>query len=443
MYLNGRRSHFVPAPYCLEWRKRDILSNETILFAERMCVTVYQIKEETEGEKYTLLIPALLDAHFPLLKYAFYSEEYRPIILEETEGITQIAYTYTQNALCYPVILMIGQILKALQSGVYDQNRTVVLEPQLREICPGVNYAPMIRKALDQAGFSMVPVVSLNAAGIGDVQRLPVTTDLLLRGAAAVYYGDLLMILSNQTKPYETYTGDSERICGKWKAILAEDLKCGKRLSVSGIGERFSEMIQDFREISREDRPVSKIGVVGELYIKYCHLGNRDLEAFLGKQDCEYYINGITWYVLYYMDAHMLSEENVRKKGAVTENYRQIFQSFLGLQKQMVKLLKESGFYCMDSYDLFKKRAEGYVSGQCTAGDGWLIGAEFANHALNGYNRIICGQPFGCLSSHVCGRGLYPGLRRKLPDTQYVSVDYDADGTDAQAMGRIQMLLSI
>lgn len=403
---------------------------------------MYQIKEKSEDEIYTMLIPALFDAHFPLLKYAFYSGEYRPVIMEEAEGLTEQAFPYTKNELCYPVTLMIGQILKTLQGGAYDLNRTVVLQPQLREICPGAGYVSMIRKALDLAGFSMVPVVSLNHTGLKNTKKLPVNADLLLRGVAAVYYGDLLMILSNQTKPYENQTGDTERISRKWMDILSEDIKNGKRLSVSGIRERFSEIIQDFRDIVRTKRPVSKIGVVGELYVKYCHLGNRDLEAFLRKQDCEYYINGITWYALYYMDAHMLSEENVKKKGAVSKSYGRIFQSFLELQRQMVMLLKKNGFYCMDAYDVFKKKAEEFVSGHCTAGDGWLIGAEFANHALNGYNRIICGQPFGCLAGHVCGNGLYPGLRRKLPDTQYVSVDYDADGTDLQAESRIQLLLS-
>ncbi|MBR1866686.1 MAG: 2-hydroxyacyl-CoA dehydratase, partial [Lachnospiraceae bacterium] len=204
---------------------------------------MYQIDEEAAGETYTLLIPAMLDAHFPLLKYAFYSEEYRPVIMEEAEGLTQTAFTYVQNELCYPVILMIGQTLKALQSGEYDLNRTVVLEPQIRDVCRGVNYIPMLRDALDNAGFSMVPVLSLNVTKLENIRNLPVTTDLLLRAVAAAYYGDLLMILSNQTKPYENHIGDTERISEKWKKTLAEDLKHGNRLSLSGIRERFSEII--------------------------------------------------------------------------------------------------------------------------------------------------------------------------------------------------------
>lgn len=127
---------------------------------------MYRIDEEKQNEKYTLLIPGMLDAHFPLLKYAFYSRKYRPVVLEESDGIINLGLKYTHNDLCYPVILMIGQMLKALQSGRYDVNQTVILEPQTGDACKRSNYIPMIRKALDNAGFSMVPVISLNVTGL-------------------------------------------------------------------------------------------------------------------------------------------------------------------------------------------------------------------------------------------------------------------------------------
>lgn len=403
---------------------------------------MYRIKEEEHNEKYTLLIPAMLDAHFPLLKYAFYSRKYRPVIMEETEGITGLGLKYAHNDLCYPGILIVGQILKTLQSGKYDVNRTVVLEPQAGDACRGSNYIPMIRKALDDAGFSMVPVISLNVTGLEKKHSLPITPDMLIRAVAAAYYGDLLMILSNQTEPYEANAGETRQRYDKWLTILAEDLRQGKRLSGNELRKRFSEIIMDFKRISRTEKKVLKIGVVGELYIKYCHLGNWNLEEYLKGQSCEYYINGITWYALYYMDTHLLSEGGISKNGIAVEAERRVFGYFLKLQRDMVNALKEQGFYCMDAYDVFKEKAAGYVTYQCSIGDGWLIGAEFANHALNGYNRIICGQPFGCLPSHVCGRGLYPAIRRKLPDTQYISVDYDASGTDTLVKSRIRMLLS-
>lgn len=403
---------------------------------------MHPIREEKQNKKYTLLIPAMLDAHFPLLQYAFYSRKYHPVIMDETEGITNLGLKYTHNDLCYPAILIVGQIIKTLQSGKYDVNRTVVLEPQAGDACRGSNYIPVIRKALDNAGFSMVPVISLNVTGLERKHSLPITKALLVRAVAAAYYGDMLMILTNQTMPYERNAGDTRKVHDKWISILKEDIRQGKRLSFRDIRQRFDEIAKDYRTVLRVDKKLLKVGVVGELYIKYCHLGNWNLECFLRQQDCEYYINGLTWYALYYMDTHLLSEGGVRKEGAATKGVSLIFEQFLDLQKSMVNAMRKQGFYSMDAYDVFKEKAEGYVTYQCSIGDGWLLGAEFANHALNGYNRIICGQPFGCLPSHVCGRGLYPAIRRKLPDTQYISVDYDASGTDTLVKSRIRMLLS-
>ena len=148
-------------------------------------VVMYQIQEEKQNEKYTLLIPAMLDAHFPLLKYAFYSKKYRPVIMEETEGITNLGLKYVHNDLCYPAILITGQILKTLQSGKYDLKKTVVLEPQAGDACRGSNYIPVIRKALDEAGYSMIPVISLNVTGLEKKHSLPITRDLLIRAVSA------------------------------------------------------------------------------------------------------------------------------------------------------------------------------------------------------------------------------------------------------------------
>jgi len=406
---------------------------------------MYQIKEEQVDKKskaYTLLIPAMLDAHFPLLKYAFYSKKYHPVVLEAEEGITNLGLKYVHNDLCYPGILIVGQILKTLLSGKYDVNRTVVLEPQAGDACRGSNYIPMIRKALDDAGFSMVPVLSLNVAGLEKKNHLPITTDMLFRAVAAAYYGDLLMILKNQVFPYECNMGQTQMLYQKWLHILSKDMCTGNGLNARRMRENFKQIVEDFSKIPKKQITRKKIGIVGELYIKYCHIGNWNLEAYLRQQECEYYINGITWYALYYMDTHLLTEGGMKKTGAVIKGYQLVFDYFLKLQRSMVEEIQNAGFYVMDAYDTFKKKAEGYVTYQCAIGDGWLIGAEFANHALNGYNRIICGQPFGCLPSHVCGRGLYPAIRRKLPDTQYISVDYDSSGTDTLVKSRIQMLLS-
>ncbi len=402
---------------------------------------MYKIIETQQPKQYTLLIPAMLDAHFPLLKYMFYSKKYYPVVMDATEDITAYGLKYVHNDICYPCIMIVGQILSTLQSGKYDVNKTVILEPQAGDACRGSNYIPMIRKALDNAGYTQVPVISLNVTGLARDYRLPVSKAMLYRAVAGAFYGDILMILKNQIKPYEENAGDTQAMWKKWVRILSKNLCDGKHLSHRELKKNFEKIVEDFATIPIVKKVIPKVGIIGELYIKYCHLGNWDMEAYLFSQNCEYYINGLTWYALYYVDTHMLSEGGRRQTGIAASGCNVLFRYFLKLQKEMVDTIRRHGFYVMDAYDVFKEKAEGFVTYQCSIGDGWLLGAEFVNHAKNGYNRIICGQPFGCLPSHVCGRGLYPALCRKLPGTQYISVDYDASGTDTLVKSRIRMLL--
>lgn len=400
-----------------------------------------RIEEKKKKSQYTLLIPAMLDAHFPLLKYMFYSEKYYPVVMDAKDNLTNYGLKYVHNDLCYPGIMIVGQILATLESGKYDVNRTVILEPQAGDACRGSNYIPMIRKALDAAGYTQVPVMSLNVTGLEKDLRLPISISMMKLAVAGAYYGDLLMILRNQVRPYEKKKGVTDRLWQAWMDKLAKSIRLGHQLSHKELVANFKRISRDFARIKRVDKKIPKVGVIGELYIKYCSLGNWNLEEYLASQNCEYYINGMTWYALYYVDTHLLSEGGVRKTDLVSRGSELLYRYFLKLQREMVQAIRQEGFYVMDPYDVFHKKAQGYVTFQCSIGDGWLLGAEFANHALNGYGRIICGQPFGCLPSHVCGRGLYPAISRKLPGTQYISVDYDSSGTDALVKSRIRMLL--
>lgn len=397
---------------------------------------MYKIIEEKQNNKYTILIPAIFDAHFPLLRYAFYSPKYNPVILEEEENITNIGLRYTHNDLCYPAILIIGQMISALQSGKYDLKKTVMLIGQAGDACRGSNYSCMIRKALDRAGFSMVNVLSLNVKGLQKGQQVHVSAGMVRRALTAMMYGDLLMILSNQIKPYEVNQGETDQYVQKWTKMLAEDLKQGRNLSRSAMKKNFPVIAEDFKKILTETKNLKKVGIVGEIYIKYCHLGNWNMEQFLRKQNCEYYVNGLSWYVLYYIHTHLTKEAFIMGKA-----YQFALKYIGNIQKNMVNTIREYGFYSMDEFDEFRKKAEGIVSSHCSIGDGWLIGAEISNHVKNGYQKVICVQPFGCLPNQVCGKGLYPSIQRKLKNAQLVSVDFDSSGTDVNVKNRIKLLL--
>lgn len=396
---------------------------------------MYRIEEEKDKEKYIMLIPAMLDAHFPLLQYAFYSKNYHPIVLENEENITDIGLKYVNNDMCYPAILNIGQMVGALQSGAYDLNRTVLLMPQAGDACRGSNYTSILRRAVADAGCK-VPVLSLNAKGLEKDQQVQLTIGMVWRALFGLFYGDILMILKNQVKPYEIENRATDDCAKRWHGILSEELKTGKHLTLGWMERNFYRMAEDFAQIKRTTEQKQKIGVVGELYTKYCHIGNWNLEQYLLEEGCEYYINGLSWYVLYYIDTHLTTE------GALMGKCYEIGLKFIGgLQKKMIAALRSNGFYCVDEFLTVKKQAEGYVSFNCTVGDGWLIGAEAVAHIKGGYRKVIAVQPFDCMPNHVCGRGLYPSLARKLPEGHIVSVDLDSSGSSLNVRNRIKMVI--
>lgn len=396
---------------------------------------MYRIEEEKDKEKYIMLIPAMLDAHFPLLQYAFYSKNYHPVVLENEENITDIGLKYVNNDMCYPAILNIGQMVGALQSGVYDLKRTVLLMPQAGDACRGSNYTSILRRSVAAAGCE-VPVLSLNAKGLEKDQQVQLTLGMVWRALFGLFYGDILMILKNQVKPYEVECGATDACLDKWQGILSDELKKGKHLTLGWMERNFYRIAEDFAKIKRTTEEKQKIGIVGELYTKYCHIGNWNLEQFLLEEGCEYYINGLSWYVLYYIDTHLTTE------GALMGKCYEIGLKFIGgLQKKMIAALRSNGFYCVDEFATVKKQAEGYVCFNCTVGDGWLIGAEAVAHIKGGYRKVIAVQPFDCMPNHVCGRGLYPSLARKLPEGHIVSVDLDSSGSSLNVRNRIKMVI--
>ena len=397
---------------------------------------MYKIREEQDREKYTMLIPAMLDAHFPLLKYAFYSKNYHPIILENEENITDIGLKYVNNDMCYPAILNIGQMVGALQSGKYDTKRTVLLMPQAGDACRGSNYTSILRRAVAAAGFQEVRVLSLNAKGLEKEQQVELTLGMVWRALFGLFYGDILMLLKNQVKPYEVEKGAADACLKKWRGILAEELKRGKHLTLGWMERNFHSIAEDFAQIKRTEEKKQKIGLVGELYTKYCHIGNWNVEQFLAEEGCECYVNGLSWYVLYYIDTHLTTE------GAFMGKCYEIGLKFIGnLQKKMIAAMRKNGFYSVDEFAVVKKQAEEYVCYHCTTGDGWLIGAEAVAHIKGGYRKVIAVQPFDCMPNHVCGRGLYPSLARKLPEGHIVSVDVDSSGSSLNVRNRIKMLI--
>lgn len=397
---------------------------------------MYKIDESQDKEKYILLIPSMLDAHFPLIKYAFYSKNYHPIILENEDGITDAGLKYLNNDMCYPCILNAGQMLKALESGQYDLKRTKLLMPTAGDACRGSNYLHVIQKAIHTAGFKDSPVISINLMGLEKGNQLILEPFMVWRALFGLFYGDILMILLNQTRPYELEKGSANRLWQKWIDILSEDLKKGKNLSIRHLKSTFHAIAKDFRSLPKTSETKPRVGIVGELYIKYCHLGNWNMIKFLEESGCESYTNGLSWYAMYYMDSHAQEAGNAEAIG-----YGLGIKFFASIQNEMIKAIREQGFFCLEPFETVKNEAKELVSNNLKIGDGWLIGSEAVGFILHGCPKVLAMQPFGCMPNHCCGRGLYPSLNRRLKNGHIVSIDVDSSGSPSNVYNRVRMLV--
>lgn len=384
-------------------------------------------------QKQFLLIPALLDAHFPLMKYAFYTQGFQPVMLNNRRGVTQAGLRYVHNDMCYPCILNTGQFIRALQSGRYDPKRTKLLMPSVGDACRGSNYAEMVRKAVRKAGFPEVRVLTMNLVHIDEKNQLGITPAMVWRALFSLYYGDLLLLLVQQVRPYEHEKGAAERCRDKWFDILGKELREFRNLRISVLLRRFHEIAADFAAIPRTGEKKQRIAIVGELYTKYCALGNWDMVPFLEKSGCETFTNGLSWYVLYYIDSHLSKAPAVEAAG-----YRIAGELLELLQKRMVAAICEAGFDSLPPLHQLKAEAKGIVGFEAAIGDGWLIGTEAAGYLHHSCKSVIAIQPFGCMPNHVSGRGQYAAIQRKCGG-KIVSIDVDASGSLVNAYNRAMM----
>ena len=383
-----------------------------------------------------LLIPSLFDDHFPLLQYVFASERWSPVLLTEDTGLADLGLRYIHSDLCYPAHLVTGQVLAALRSGKYDTERCGVLIGQAGDECRGSCLLRLMRGALDKAGFPHVALLSLNVRQIEPENALPVRPAMVLQALAAAVWGDTLAILRDQTRPYEAVPGAAVRLWRQWMDTLASEMT--RPLSRRAILARCRDMAKSFLSLERVERDAQTVAVVGEIYTKYCRLGNWDLREYLAAEPCRVLSGGLTWYALYYLDSHSV------KGSAAEKGFYRIAQKYLAaVQRDMIAILREAGFVTLPPLAELKRQAEGYAPLRVTLADGWLITAEAAGWARLGCKKILCIQPFACLPGHIFGKGQYAALQRKLPGTQLVSVDYDAGTGEGTVQTRIRLLLDM
>ncbi len=391
-----------------------------------------------------ILIPNMAPVQFRILAAVMEQAGYTCELLENCGSqVSELGLKYVHNDTCYPALLVIGQFLDALGSGKYDLDRTALIITQTGGGCRASNYIHLLRKALVKAGYPQVPVVSLNFSGLEKDSGLPMTLPFLRRLLAVVCYGDLLAALKAQTEPYETEKGAARAMQDKWLDTVCGWVREDRGYSQREMKAAMPEIAADFAAIPVRQVPKVKVGVVGEIYVKYSPLGNNGLEDFLRSQDCEVNLPGLMGFVQYC--AYNPSETARLYGGSFLEKHISdlVLGYIEGMESVLIKALKDHGYHAPLPFRELIRLTDGIISTGDKMGEGWLLTAEMIELVRAGYENIVCAQPFGCLPNHICGKGMINKIRELYPQANITPIDYDPSATRVNQENRIKLMLAV
>ena len=390
---------------------------------------------------YTILVPTMLPMHFEMLIAVLREYGYNAELLKnEGDVLKNYGLKYVHNDTCYPAQVVIGQLIDAIENGHYDKNKIALLITQTGGGCRASNYISLLRKALDKAGYSYIPVLSLNFNGLDD-SSIKLTIPMVIRFFYAIMLGDLLMTLKNQTMPYETEPR-AEKLCdiylGKISKLLVE-----KRLKTRTLKAMYLKIIKDFSKIPLSGETKTRVGIVGEIFVKFSPLGNNDLEKLLYEHNGEVVMGGLLDFCLYCVYNYIADAKlyGVGKIKAFVVNL--VYRYLLLRQMHIIKLIKtNSSFEAPTPFEHTRSLIEGYIGIGMKMGEGWLLTAEMLELIEKGVKNIVCTQPFGCLPNHIAGKGMIKLIKENHPDVNIVAIDYDASASKVNQENRIKLMLS-
>lgn len=400
----------------------------------------YPIFTPEMKKTHTILVPDMLPIHFKLIISVFRQRGYKFELLQtSSREVVDEGLKNVHNDTCYPALLVIGQFLEALKSGRYNPDTTALMITQTGGGCRASNYIHLLRKALKNQ-FPQVPAISLNFSGLEKEGSFEITAPMFVQLLKAVLYGDLLMLLYNQCKPYELVRNKTDDVLDKWQKRLGTHFEEKTTLSLS---KTYKAILDDFAKIERSSKKKIKVGIVGEIYVKYSPLANNHLEEFLLSEGCEPVVPSLLEFVLYCAITNVVNGKlygYINKKSILNKiGYDLIYSA----QKKMIKIIKAHGvFEPMHDFEELRSAADKYIHQGVSMGEGWLITAEMAVLAETGTQNIICAQPFGCLPNHIVAKGMSRVIKNAYPDANIVAIDYDPGSTKVNQENRIKLMLA-
>jgi len=400
--------------------------------------------KDMNKKKYTILIPQMAPIHFELLEEAIKASGYNVELLRTcTNDTVSTGLKYVNNDSCYPSILTTGQLIEALESGKYDPDRTAVMMSQTGGACRATNYIGFIRKALKDAGFPGVPVISFNTVGLEKNSAFKLSLSMLIKLMKAVIYGDLLQKLVNKNKAYEVNKGETEALYNEWIE------KC-KKLVLKSTYRQFKRniytMVNDFEKIEIDKSLTKpKVGIVGEILILYHPFGNNFVQDYLHKEGAEVVMPDLMGFMKYFT-ANQVIASNLLKKRPIFARICRIGIKILNIvEKDSKAALSNSskGYLIPTDIWYLEAQAKKVLSSGNQTGEGWLLTGEMIEYIKNDVPNIICVQPFACLPNHIVGKGVIKTIRSLYPNANISPIDYDPGSSSSNQINRIKLLLTV
>ena len=402
---------------------------------------VYFTKEMKKN--YTILCPQMSPIHFDLIEPAVRSCGYNLEVLQNSDRTAiDTGLKYVNNDACYPSLIVVGQIMDALLSGKYDLEHTAVIMSQTGGGCRASNYIGFIRRALKRAGMPQIPVISLNANGMETNPGFKITLPLLTKAMQAVVYGDLFMRVLYATRPYEAKAGSANALHEKWKAICIKSLQ-KHSLSMAEFNRNIRGIIHDFDELPRRDVQKPRVGIVGEILVKFSPLANNHVVELLEAEGAEAVMPDLLDFLLYCFYNSNFKADNLGGKRSTAHLCNMGISLLEYFRRTCRRELERSTHFLPPAriQDL-ASMAKHYVSLGNQTGEGWFLTGEMLELIHSGTTNIICPQPFGCLPNHIVGKGVIKGLRASHPEANIIAVDYDPGASEVNQLNRIKLMLS-
>lgn len=391
---------------------------------------------------YTILVPSMLPIHFRLLTPVFAKSGYKlEVLTNEGEQVREEGLAHVHNDTCYPALLVIGQMIDALKSGKYDMDHVACAITQTAGGCRASNYLSLLRKALAMEGWQHIPCLSANANGLEKGSSVEFTMPLILRILYGALYGDALMWLSNQVKPYELEKGATEKAVNQFIDELIPTFERGSYKQSKRIYKKMLEMFKAIPQNRTQDK--IRIGIVGEIYMKYSPLGNQHLEDYLIEEGFEPVLSGVMDFALYCVENSIIDYEYYHMHEKNHYIYNIVKDVIMRMQKTFRDTVKKDGtFIAPDDFSEVIENGKPFIDPGVKMGEGWLLTSEVVSLIKSGVTNVISAQPFGCLPNHIVAKGMVRKIKDEYPEANIVAIDYDPSASKVNQENRIRLMLA-